>query len=74
MTIGLIVIGAIIFIYGILKFAGFIKEDLSKDSEFDKKFLSKKNRYFVGRYWAGSMFITAGLGAMAFGLILYFSK
>jgi hypothetical protein len=74
MTIGLVVIGASISIYGILKFTGAVKEDLSKDSEFDKKFLSERHQYFVGRYWAGSMFIIAGFGAMALGLILWFSK
>jgi hypothetical protein len=74
MSTGLMVIGTVIFIYGILIFSGIAKKDLSKDSEFDKKFLSEKHRYFVSRYWTGSSYICGGLGAVALGLILYFSK
>ena len=74
MEIIFILIGITMFVYGVLRIAGINIRDISKDSEFDKKFLSEKNRYFVARYWAGSMFTIAGFGAMALGFILYISK
>ena len=74
MVLIFIVIGIIMFVYGVLRVTGIKMRDISKDSEFDKKFLSEKNRYFITRYWAGSMLMIAGFGAMALGLILYFSK
>lgn len=73
MAIFLITVGIISLIYGFLSVFGRIKEDISKDSEMDKKLFSKKTRYFIGRYYAGFQFIIAGFGAIALGLILYFS-
>ncbi len=69
-----IVLGVAMFIHGVLKVTGIVKEDISKDSNFDKKVFSEKNRYFLGRYHAGFQAIIAGLGAIALGLIIYFSK
>jgi hypothetical protein len=66
----LILFGLIIFTHGVLKVSGIVKEDVTKDSELDKKMLSEKNRYFIGRYYAGSQAIIAGLGAILLGLIL----
>jgi len=34
--------------------------------------LSEKSRYFLGRYYTGFKIITAGAGAIALGLIIYF--
>lgn len=73
LAIFFVIIGVTMFLHGILKMAGIVKEDISKDSEFDKKHLSEKSRYFIGRYWAGSQAIIAGIGAIGLGLILYFS-
>jgi hypothetical protein len=40
----------------------------------DKRLFSDKNRYFIGRYWAGVQGIIAGIGAIGLGLILHFAK
>jgi hypothetical protein len=68
----LIVIGVACLIYGILKLTGIKAEDASKDSDLDKRLISERTRYFIGRYWAGAKLITAGLGAIALGVALYF--
>lgn len=73
MSIFFIIFGIVSFVYGILKITGIKKEDITKDSELDKKFFSKETRYFIGRYYASFGFITAGLGAISLGFILYFS-
>jgi hypothetical protein len=56
-----------------LSVLGRTKQDLSKDTELDKKIFSEKSRYFIGRYYAGFQFVIAGLGAIALGLIILFS-
>ena len=67
----LIVAGVVSLIYGIFNVLGRTKNDLTKDSEMDKKLFSNKTRYFIGRYYAGLQFIAAGLGAILLGLILF---
>jgi len=74
MAIFLVIIGIMSVIYGLSSIFGMTKEDFSKDSEMDKKLFSEKTRYFIRRYWAGLQFIAAGLGAIALGFILYFSR
>lgn len=69
-----LVIGIIALAYGGLIALGIIKTDTPNDSEFDKKLFSGKNRYFIGRYWAGLKGIIAGAAFIALGLILYFVK
>jgi len=59
-------------VYGTMTVLGVTNNDLSKDSDLDKKLLSEKSRYFLGRYYTGFKFITAGAGAIALGLIIYF--
>ena len=71
MAILLIVAGIVSLIYGILNILGRTKNDVSKDSEMDKKLMSEKTRYFMGRYYAGIQFMGAGLGAILLGLIFY---
>ncbi len=73
MSILLVLGGIASLVYGTLTVLGVTNNDLSKDSDFDKKLLSEKSRYFLGRYYTGFKFITAGLGAIALGLIIYFS-
>jgi hypothetical protein len=73
MSLFLILIGAAMLIHGIRKITGLVREDISKDSEMDKKLLSKETRYFIGRYYAGFQATIAGLGAIALGLIIYFA-
>jgi branched-subunit amino acid permease len=70
MTTFLILAGVVSFIYGALNILGLTKNDASKDSEMDKRLMSKKTRYFMGRYYAGIQFMGAGLGAILLGLIL----
>jgi hypothetical protein len=72
MSLALVVIGVACLIYGVVKVTGIKPEDTSKDSDLDKKLMSEKTRYFIGRYWAGAKLITAGLGAIALGVALYF--
>ena len=67
-----IILGFTGLIYGVLKISGIKKEDISKDSELDKKLLSEKSRYFIGRYWVGSQSVIIGIGAIILGLILYY--
>lgn len=74
MDIFFIVVGIAGVLYGALTFFGHIKTDVSRSSEMDKKLLSEKNRYFIGRYLSGFQFVIAGLGAIALGIILYISK
>lgn len=74
MSIFLIVIGIASAIYGTLRLTGFIQTDTSQDSEMDKRLISDKNRYFIGRYLSGFKLIIAGIGAIALGVILYLSK
>jgi hypothetical protein len=74
MDIFFIVIGIASVVYGGLRIFGFIKTSPSQDSEMDKKIFSEENRYFIGRYWSGFGLISAGLGAIALGVILYISK
>jgi hypothetical protein len=71
MAILLIVGGITSACYGILNIAGRTKNDVTKDSEMDKRLLSEKTRRFIGRYYAGIQFLTAGVGAIVLGLILY---
>ena len=70
----LIIIGLGLFIYGILIFFGVIKTDTKKDSDFDKKHISEKTRYFTGRYLNGLKLIGGGLGLVVLGFIIYFAK
>jgi len=72
MSILLVVGGIASLVYGILTVLGVTNNDLSKDSDLDKKLLSEKSRYFLGRYFTGFKFISAGAGAIALGLIIYF--
>ena len=73
MSILLVVGGIASLVYGILTVLGVTNNDLSKDSDLDKNLLSEKSRYFLGRYYTGFKFISAGAGAIALGLIIYFS-
>lgn len=73
MPVFLIAIGVVSLIYGLLKITGLKREDTSKDTEFDKKALSEKSRYFLGRYYAGIQGIIGGMGLIVLGLILYLS-
>jgi hypothetical protein len=73
MSILLMLGGVVGLVYGTLTVLGITNNDLSKDSDLDKTSLSERSRYFLGRYYAGFKFITAGLGAIALGLIIYFS-
>jgi hypothetical protein len=73
MAIFLILAGIVSLIYGGLNILGLTKNDVSKDSEMDKKLMSEETRYFIGRYYAGIQFMGAGLGAIALGLIIHFS-
>jgi hypothetical protein len=73
MSIFFIVAGVISFAYGLLTMTGLKKHDISKDSEFDKKVLSERDRYIIGRYIGPFKLIAAGLGAISLGLILHFS-
>src|SRR5216684_3697860 len=72
MSILLVLGGIASLVYGTLTVLG-VTNDLSRDSDLDKKLLSERSRYFLGRYYTGFEFITAGLGAFALGLIIYFS-
>jgi hypothetical protein len=74
MAIFFIVAGVVAFVYGAMTALGVIKTDISKDSSYDKKYLSQKSRYFIGRYWSGMQGMIAGIGAVGLGLILYFSQ
>jgi hypothetical protein len=74
MSLLLVVIGVACLIYGVVKVTGIKAEDTSKDSDLDKKLMSEKSRYFIGRYWAGAKLIIAGFGAIALGAALYFSQ
>jgi uncharacterized membrane protein YphA (DoxX/SURF4 family) len=69
----LIFVGVAMLVHGVLKITGLVKEDISKDSDLDKKIFSARSRYFIGRYYAGFQAVIAGLGAIALGLIIYFS-
>ena len=71
MSIFFIVAGIVSTVYGGLVLFGLKKTDASKDSEFDKKVLSEKDRYIIGRYIGPFQLIAAGLGAIALGLLLY---
>jgi hypothetical protein len=73
MAIFLVVAGIGSLIYGLLNILGLTKTDVSKDSDMDKKLMSEETRYFIGRYFAGIQLTAAGLGAIALGLIIYFS-
>jgi hypothetical protein len=72
MAIFLVVAGIGSLIYGLLNILGLTKTDVSKDSDMDKKLMSEETRYFLGRYYTGFKFISAGAGAIALGLIIYF--
>jgi hypothetical protein len=73
MAIFLILAGTVSFTYGLLNILGLTKTYVSKDSDMDKKLMSEETRYFIGRYFAGIQLTAAGLGAIALGLIIYFS-
>jgi len=66
----LIIAGVVSLVYGLLNVSGKTQNDVTKDSALDKKLLSEKNRHFIGRYYAGSQIIIAGLGAILLGLII----
>jgi hypothetical protein len=74
MPIVIIVAGIGCIIYGTLRLSNVIRTDTQHDSEMDKKLISEKNRYFIGRYLAGVKFIIAGVGAIALGVALYFVR
>jgi hypothetical protein len=69
-----IIIGVLSFMYGASTVLGIINSDVRSDSAADKKLLSEKNRYFIGRYWAGFQGMIAGVGFVALGLVLHFAK
>jgi hypothetical protein len=69
----LIVAGALSLAYGLSTLLGRTK-NWAEDSALDKKLFSKNTRNSLSRYYAGLQFVGAGLGAIALGLILYFSK
>ena len=73
LSIILIIAGVACFIYGLLIVLGIVKTDTSKDLESDKKVLSEKTRYQIGRYLGGTQGIIGGLGLILFGFILYFA-
>lgn len=70
----IIILGFTGLIYGVLKISDIKKEDISRDSDLDKKLLSEKSRYFLGRYWLGFQSIIVGVAAITLGLILYLSQ
>jgi hypothetical protein len=72
MSLFLIVSGVACLIYGTLTVFGFTNDDITKDSDLDKKLFSEKSRYFLGRYFSGIKLMAAGAGAIVLGLILYF--
>jgi hypothetical protein len=63
--------GAACLVYGTLTVFGFNNNDITKDSDVDKKFFYDKSRYFLGRYFSGIKLMAAGAGAIVLGLILY---
>jgi hypothetical protein len=71
MPVFLVVVGLASVSYGILTVFGFTNNDISKDSELDKKLLSEGTRYFMGRYYSGIGLIGTGVGAIVLGLIFY---
>jgi len=72
MSILLIVGGIASVFYGTLSVFGFTNNDISKDSDMDKKLLSEETRYFMSRYYSGFGLMATGVGAIVLGLILYF--
>lgn len=50
MSILLVLGGIASLCYGTLTVLGITNNDLSKDSDLDKKLLSERSRYFLGRY------------------------
>ena len=73
MSILFIIGGVLSFVYGTLTVLGFTNNDISKDSDMDKKLLSKDTRYFVGRYYSGFGLMGTGVAAALLGWILYVS-
>lgn len=67
------IIGVSSLTYGALITLGVIKTDVAKDSEFDKKMISGKDRYRLGRYNAGFQFIIVGIGGLILGIGLFLS-
>jgi hypothetical protein len=74
MGIIITIIGIITFVWGFRVTFGFIKTDISKDPEIDKKLLSERSRYFLGRYSAGIELMAAGAGAIFLGIVLFLTK
>ena len=74
MSLILVIGGVAGLIYGTLTVLGFTKNDISNNSDWDKKFLSESTRYFMGRYYAGFGLMATGVGAIVLGLILHFSR
>jgi hypothetical protein len=78
--VGLIcfVAGIVLFVWGlrIVFSRTFYEESESsrnfEDSALDKRLLSPKTRYFIGRYLSGTQALGAGLGLMLFGVLLQF--
>jgi hypothetical protein len=69
----LIVLGVVIFMYGILIVLGIVKTDIKQNAEMDKKLLplSDKTRYSIGRYLGGTQGIIGGLGLILLGVIFF---
>jgi len=74
MSLVFLVAGLACLIYGVMKVTGIKTEDTSMDSDLDKRLMSERTRYFIGRYWAGVQLISAGLGAIALAAALYFLR
>jgi branched-subunit amino acid permease len=74
MTMFIIIVGVLAFLYGALTVLGIIHAEVHNDSTADKKLLSETNRCFIGRYWAGFQGVIAGAGFIALGLALHFAK
>jgi hypothetical protein len=70
----LLIIGIVAFAYGFLTLVGIVKTDTSKDSEEDKKLLSQKSRYSIGRYWAGSQGVLGGAALILLYIFLHFAQ
>jgi hypothetical protein len=73
LPIVLVLSGIVLVSYGVLKLTGFLPTTISQDSEYDKKNLSRKTRFFIGKYIVGWKAIAAGLALAGFGYILFLS-
>ena len=48
--------------------------DIEHDSESEKKLLSPYTRYWISRWYDGSVFLRAGIGFLLLAALLYFAK